>query len=99
VPLRSTGVPLAVLPDDAFPAAPAVLLEPGETVVLLTDGIVEAHGPGKILFGIDRTLDLVRAHRQKSSREIVDTLYGEVRKFRGEGAQLDDMTAIIIRVI
>src|SRR5207245_8170886 len=43
VPLTSTGMPLAIMPDAPVHAAPALTLDPGDGVFLLTDGIVEAH--------------------------------------------------------
>jgi serine phosphatase RsbU (regulator of sigma subunit) len=95
--LESTGMPLAVLPDGEFGAAPAPPLEAGDLVLLLTDGIVEAHGPDGKAFGINRVLDVVRAHLGRPAREIVDALYTSVRSFCGTPAQLDDMTAIIIK--
>jgi serine phosphatase RsbU (regulator of sigma subunit) len=42
-------------------------------------------------------LQLVKAHRDRPAREILSALYGSVRDFCGPAAQLDDMTAIIIK--
>jgi serine phosphatase RsbU (regulator of sigma subunit) len=95
--LQSTGMPLAVQPDGEFPAVALPPLEPGELLVLLTDGMVEAHGPDDKLFGMERVLDVVRAHQGRTARAIVDTLYAAVRAFCGAQTQLDDMTAIIIK--
>src|SRR5262249_41753577 len=44
--LQSTGTPLGLDLGGGFPAAPAVILEPGDLVFLLTDGVVEAFSPG-----------------------------------------------------
>jgi serine phosphatase RsbU (regulator of sigma subunit) len=96
--LRSTGLPLAVLPESNFAAAAPVPLEPGDMVLLITDGIIEAHGADQSLFGADRALEVVRAHCSLAAREIVDTLYRAVRDFCGIRAQPDDMTAILIKV-
>jgi serine phosphatase RsbU (regulator of sigma subunit) len=95
--LVSTGMPLAVLPDSDYPAESIPRLEPGEMILLLTDGIVEAHGPDQDLFGPERALQLVKAHRDRPAREILNTLFDAVRDFCGPVAQLDDMTAIIIK--
>jgi serine phosphatase RsbU (regulator of sigma subunit) len=95
--LSSTGMPLAVLPDSEYPAVAVPPLEPGELLVLLTDGMVEAHGPDDKLFGMDRVLDVVRAHQGRTARTIVDTLYTAIRAFCGTQTQLDDMTAIVIK--
>ncbi len=96
-PLPSTGVPLAVLPTSTFPAAPAVALGPGEGILLLTDGIIEAHSPDETLFGVERTLAVVEANWNEPARQIIDRLYEAVRVFCGAGTQFDDMTAIVIK--
>jgi len=95
--LPSTGMPLAVLPDGDFPATRAPLLEPGELLLLLTDGIVEAHGAEGNLFGIDRVFEVVRAHHGGTARRMVDALYLTVRAFCGAQSQLDDMTVVVIK--
>lgn len=96
--LPSTGMPLAIMVDANFPAASALSLEPGEGVLLLTDGIMEAHSPDETLFGIERTLETVRTNWHRTARQIIDTLYSRVRTFCGATTQLDDMTAIVIKV-
>jgi serine phosphatase RsbU (regulator of sigma subunit) len=95
--LLATGMPLAVLPDGDFPAVAVPPLEPGELLLLTTDGIVEAHGPDDKLFGTDRLLDVVRTHQSRTARAIVDTLYGAVRAHCGALTQLDDMTMIVVK--
>ncbi len=96
--LPSTDMPLGIMPDTRFTAAPALTLEPGEGVLLLTDGIMEAHSLDEVLFGDQRTLETVGANWHRSARQIVDSLYGAVRTFCGITTQLDDMTAIVIKV-
>ncbi len=95
--LEATGIPLAILPDGDFPAVTVPPLEPGDLLLLVTDGIVEAHGPDGTLFGTDRLLDLVRAHQSLAAREIVDTLYASLQAYCGTQPPLDDMTVIIIK--
>jgi sigma-B regulation protein RsbU (phosphoserine phosphatase) len=95
--LRSTGMPLAVQPDGDFPAVAVPPLEAGELLLLVTDGIMEAHGPDDKLLGMERVLDVVRAHRDRTARMIVDALYGVVRDFCGARSQLDDITVIVIK--
>lgn len=97
-PLQSTGLPLAVLPDSTYVAESAPTLEAGDMIILLTDGIVEAHSADEALFGIERVLTHLQANRSRSAREIVHTLDGAVRDFCGAQAPLDDMTAVVIKV-
>jgi phosphoserine phosphatase RsbU/P len=96
--LSSTGIPLAVSADTNYGGAPPIVLEPGEIVLMLTDGIVEAHSADAELYGVNRALNTVGKNRTRPAREIIDTLYKAVREFCGAQVQLDDMTAIVIKV-
>jgi sigma-B regulation protein RsbU (phosphoserine phosphatase) len=96
--LPSTDLPLGIQPDAQFTAARPLILEPGEGVFLLTDGIPEAHSIDETLFGTDRALAFIHDYWGRPARQIIDALYGAVRDFCGEGIQLDDMTAIVIKV-
>jgi serine phosphatase RsbU (regulator of sigma subunit) len=95
--LKSTGIALGVMDEGEFSAASPVMLEPGELVFLLTDGIVEAHSGDEALFGIERALEIVRANRMKTAKEIVSILCASARDFCRSRTQVDDMTAIIIK--
>src|SRR5207249_10639154 len=94
--LVSTGLPLAVEPDAEYATETVPALQPGELVLLLTDGIAEAHGADENVFSAFRVLELVKANRDRPAREILNVLYGAVRDFCGALVQFDDMTAIII---
>jgi len=95
--LRSTGMPLGVVPDGEFEAA-GLALAPGDILVLLTDGIVEAHDAAENLFGRDRALAALRAHRDRPARQMVAELFQAVNDFCGARAQFDDMTLVVIKV-
>src|SRR5262249_28469622 len=95
--LQSTGLPLGLDHNGDFPRGPAVRLEPGNLVFLLSDGIVEAHAGDGPLFGIGRTLEVLRAHRHEPPGEIIAALMHQVREW-SQSAQADDRTAIVIKV-
>jgi sigma-B regulation protein RsbU (phosphoserine phosphatase) len=96
--LGSTGVPLGILPEEAYESADPVQLSPGDIVVLVTDGILEAPGEQGSLFGTSRLLHLVRSRRHEPARGILDSLCRAVREHSGAAPQADDMTAIVIKV-
>jgi phosphoserine phosphatase RsbU/P len=96
--LTSTGFPLAILDDATFPESAPISLEPGDIVMLVTDGIVEARAPDGTVFGEQRPLDLVRVYREATARQIVANLYHAVRAFSQDLPQYDDITAAIIKV-
>ena len=95
--LESTAPPLAISPSMEFPAAGAISLEPGDIVVLLTDGIQEEMSPLGEQFGTDRMLDVVRAHRTRKAAEIVESLYRAVCEFSRHEKPADDVTMIVIK--
>jgi len=96
--LESTGMPLGILADAEFPASPAITLRPGEMVLFLTDGLVEACCPDGEAFGTARVLEVIRLYRQDPAARIVKNLYHAARAFSQETAQLDDMCAVVIKV-
>jgi PAS domain S-box-containing protein len=95
--LDSTGLPLGLDPTATFPDGAALTLAPGDLVLLLTDGIVEAISPAGPQFGMARALECVRVHRGATSGEIVAALFDEVRAFSHD-LQIDDMTVVVIKV-
>ncbi len=96
--LKRTGIPLGMRPDNVFSTAPEIALASGDIVLLLTDGIEEASAPDDSLFGMERILETIRASRESSAQGILQALYEAVRLFSHRGPQLDDITAMVIKV-
>jgi serine phosphatase RsbU (regulator of sigma subunit) len=96
--LGSTSIPLGVLPEADFPAGEPVQLEPGDLVILLTDGVVEARAPDNTPFGTQRVFEIIRLYRADPARLIVANLYHAVRAFTHNAPQVDDITAVVIKV-
>ena len=96
--IHSTAVPSGIEATTEFPAAPAITLLPGDLLLLFTDGVTETFSPAGSLFGIERMLSVVRAHRHEGPGEILQALYRAVGDFSGNASPLDDVTAVIIKV-
>ena len=94
--LESTGPPLGVVVEADFPTAAVVYLDPGDLILLFTDGITEAVSRDGRPFGLARALDVVRAHRHEHPSEITEALFHAVREFSGQ-PPTDDITAVVIR--
>lgn len=95
--LASTGLPLGIDPSETFPVAPAVPLEPGDVVLVVTDGITEAASPEGELFGMERTLRCVRRQQKQKACAILTALFNAVSEFCNNN-HLDDLTAVIVKV-
>jgi sigma-B regulation protein RsbU (phosphoserine phosphatase) len=72
-------------------------LEPGDVLVVATDGFNEALSPSDEMFGYDRLLDIVTASACQSAASIADTLFKSVERFGYGRPQDDDQTLIVIK--
>ncbi|MBI3181129.1 MAG: SpoIIE family protein phosphatase [Myxococcales bacterium] len=70
-------------------------LQRGESLWLVTDGIVESEGPGGELFGEERLMGCIRQHHNRSSEESLQALMMEVENFTA--TQHDDVTAMTLK--
>jgi PAS domain-containing protein len=96
--LDSTGLPLAIMPDSNFPCGDQVTLSTGDIVLFYSDGVPETHSPEDELFGTERMLQVVRDHRHETADAIIEALCDALREFRAERGQLDDVTAVVVKV-
>ena len=90
-------IALGVVPE--IKIAPGELdLQPGDLIVMYTDGVTEAFNPRDEEFGEVRLTDFIRNHRDAPVQEIIDDLIAELRTFFGNAPQSDDITLVVIRV-
>ncbi len=92
IELRATGMPLGLLPGVVYEEKEAVL-EPGQTMLLHSDGVAEAHGPENEMLGFPRLLEVVGA----GSGEVIDRVLTELGRFTGPSwEQEDDITLVAL---
>jgi Stage II sporulation protein E (SpoIIE) len=94
--LEEGGPVLGLLPDAGFRAA-AVEFGPGDTLVLYSDGIVEAADSSDEQFGEQRLQDLVREFLDLSPGEIERRVWTAVNRFTGNASLSDDRTLVVVR--
>jgi PAS domain S-box-containing protein len=97
--LDSIDIPLGFISDHLFGCSEPILLEPGDILAMLTDGITDAERPDQTYFGTERALDYIRAHRKESAHKIVIGLYQAVREFSDGLPQVDDITVVLCKVL
>ena len=96
--LESSGPPLGLFPEVGFSRSPSITLEPGQLLVLLTDGITESAAPDGGEWGVHGALNYLRASGANTAHQLVDGLYREARRFAGSELQRDDITSVVVRV-
>jgi serine phosphatase RsbU (regulator of sigma subunit) len=88
-------MPLGLMPAMSYEQK-EVMLEPRDSALLYSDGLVEAHDPKGEMFGFPRLRGLVRQHGGEGS--LGDSLLEELYSFVGEGwEQEDDITLLTLR--
>jgi adenylate cyclase len=93
------GLPLCV--DEDFPyTADQIQLQPGDTLIVLTDGITEAQDANKNFYGLARVLAYLPTLEgaQRSAAALCAGLYGEVKRFTQGSPPSDDITIMAIRL-
>jgi sigma-B regulation protein RsbU (phosphoserine phosphatase) len=71
--------------------------EPGDVLLLYTDGLTESLNPGGKEFGRDQLIDTLRTCAASSAEEISRAIFDRVHRFTGEGPAHDDQTLIVAR--
>lgn len=72
-------------------------LEPGDTLLLYTDGVTEATGDDGSYFSLERLKEVVLRWGSLSPQELIDKIEETVRKHLGKSDQLDDVTLVVLK--
>ena len=73
-------------------------LQPGQVIVIGTDGIWEASDRLGNAYGIRRFRDVIRTHAKFPAEGILDAVYADVREFTRGARQADDITLVVAKV-
>jgi anti-sigma regulatory factor (Ser/Thr protein kinase) len=92
-----TSFPLAAMPISKLRPAVALEIQPGDMLVLLSDGIYEYCNAARQEFGEQRVAELIRAHHGKSAAELSAILLEAVRTFAAGSPQEDDITVVLVK--
>lgn len=89
------GLILAIDPTEEY-KNDAVAIEPGQTLVLYTDGVTEAMSPSHEPYGEERFAELLRRLAKTPVKELCETVAAEVMDYQ-QGNQFDDLTVLTWR--
>jgi len=90
-------VPLGILPQLTSDSSQVVQMQPGDLILLITDGFLEWENPAGEQFGTDGLEKVIRANSHLAPEEIIAALYAGVVEFAGGTPQQDDLTAVVIK--
>lgn len=95
--LPTHGLPLGIMPGVDYDAETSLVLAPGDSLVLLTDGFYEWQRADGEQFGEERVAGWVRDHCDLSATDTIAGLVEAVLSFAEGTPQADDLTAVVIR--
>jgi sigma-B regulation protein RsbU (phosphoserine phosphatase) len=94
---RVTGLALGVEDETDYEERGAFRLEPGDTVVMFSDGLTELRN-GDDQYGRARVIDSIKRHGRGSAEELVDGIFRDALEWAGNGARpADDVTVAVLR--
>ena len=95
--IQSGGFMLGMIPEiSQFLEDKAITLDPGDKIVLYTDGVTEARNPQEDLFGLPRLIELVSKYGSKPAKEILVSIKDDVYSFISTREQFDDITLVVM---
>lgn len=94
-PVEGGDVVLGAIADLDY-SDKVLYLEPGQKIVIYTDGVVEAENRQEEQYGDERLAALVRDNYGLSSRELVEAVIEDVNKFANGADQSDDITIVVL---
>lgn len=92
--IEATGTPIGMLPVSSY-SSEKHLLDEKSKLLVYTDGLTEVFR-GEEEFGSDRLLQSFRACNHSGAKDILESLWQTLDAFSSQGAQSDDMSAIVV---
>jgi phosphoserine phosphatase RsbU/P len=92
---EATGVPLGMFCSTNFPVC-ELTLEPGDKLLLYTDGLTEMFNAAGDEFGVARVHSLAKRHGSTEPQAILSACLEEIRNFSATTKQTDDLTLLIL---
>ena len=94
--LETGGVVLGLFEHAAFEEE-TLTLQPGDLIVLFSDGVTEAMNPDDEEYCDDRLIACANAHRGEAPQQVLDALLADVQAFCAGQPQSDDVTVVMVR--
>jgi len=94
--LPKGGPVIGILPKVRLSDA-AVTFAPGDVLVAYTDGLTEAFDNQEEQFGEQRLEEVIREHKKKSARKVLDSIERRLHTFIDGASQSDDITLLVMK--
>jgi sigma-B regulation protein RsbU (phosphoserine phosphatase) len=95
-PFSEGSYPVGLVPEAEYIAL-KIKLEPGDTLVLFSDGVTEAMDPDEQMFGVPRLRELLTGRTECPLDQLEKCILEAVENFARGASQADDLTLLIVR--
>ncbi|GAB4530818.1 MAG: hypothetical protein Kow0063_09360 [Anaerolineae bacterium] len=95
--LETYGLPLGIMAGEVYEEQ-QIDLHPGDVLLFLSDGIVEAMNSERDLYGFPRLEAVLENCDMTSARSVLESVFDSVFEFMGDVPPQDDMTLVVVRV-
>jgi sigma-B regulation protein RsbU (phosphoserine phosphatase) len=95
-PFTEGSFPVGLVPEAEYITA-HVKLEPGDTLILFSDGVTEAMDPGEELYGVPRLREVLTGQSECALEKLQKSILESVENFAKGAHQADDLTLLIVR--
>jgi len=95
--MNAQTLPLGIVPEMSSASPATLTMQPGDMLLLITDGFFEWENPAQEEFGTRRLGDVLRSFCDRQPEAIIAELYDSVVKFSQGTPQKDDLTAVLIK--
>jgi len=97
VTVKAEGFPLGMFPNVTYEEL-SVATQPGDVIVFVSDGILDAENEKEEMYGDERLSALLCGNRDRPAQEIADEILDDVSRFQGAKDRFDDETIIVLCV-
>ena len=94
--LTPTGMPFGIDEDTTWTQA-EITIEPGDLLVLYTDGIPDAQNSEGVFFKERRLIEILQKHQGARAQEVQAAILEAVNQFTAGNAQFDDITLLVLK--
>jgi len=94
--LEGGGMILGIMPMAQYTES-KVKMEPGDVLVLYSDGVTEAANPKDEEFGEEHLMEFVNGMKDRTAAAIMNAIHAEVTRFAESAPQGDDITVVVVK--
>jgi sigma-B regulation protein RsbU (phosphoserine phosphatase) len=95
--LQASGLPVGLLERAEYDEI-EFAAEPGDVIVLYSDGVSDQPNAADVPYGDSRLVEFLSAHVELSAQQIASGLLADIVQYRGATPVHDDQTVIVLKV-